>query len=868
MSKARGAVIEALVMRYALQTIIWGPAPRDLRGVLRFAKRLGFEGIEFFQHPDVLVQQFGSAAGLKDALAEEGLILAGLTLGSLEERAEFCEPAGLRPEYLYVDDNAPQISAILGRGYAVALHPYVYKVRNISKYFDEVLPKEPRLRVILDPAHLVVEGIDPLQWLEKVLDRLIAVHVKDWAPWFGRSFHRYGQGFTELGRGIVKLPEILDWLRQRKFSGWLVLEQNSKTGTPESSICQSVEWLLTHLNGHSPLRRSAASPAGGQPESELPPAIQPPAVQSLAAGHAAFFDTLLRSQEAPDVFPDVVVRAVAEWARCRFVSLWAHCPLQGYLTLVASHPIRHPIARLEVDRCLSGVALERKRITFLDRLTEDHGRRFRCPELIEQFGLHSAWCVPIVNQHNPNDVGMLLTLYPETALSAEAVELLPMLARYIGTAAERILTDRCVRATGAVQELFSTAKTRQAFFEHCLQIILREVDCEAVSIFMENAYSSNRLELAATTGIKWQVPPPQQFYERGHGRTGKVWDENFEYISIGPKFLTDDPPKSEEICETPRRSYLFGLIRTDSGRAIGVVRCRNKKPRRSSPQPPQPIAVGDPEEGESFSQYDATVLMAICEAMVPRLLLFEAEGRAFRSLLKLTHELKMPLIGVKSQLDFIEHEAYEHQLKFREDWIKESRDSLGLMGTLVENTEYSVRHRDPHTPPESFKSVLLLREIIAPVVDQMAYQLKRQRLPPRSIDRGGVTDIPRLWVQPKALSQVFFNLLNNAIKYRFRDPKAFHAEIVGEESAEHFLVRVRNFGPGVEEHEKNLIFEMGVRGAAASKYDVSGSGYGLSIAREIMRYHGGDLWLTNLTNPTEFTLAFPKSLAQRPPSPR
>jgi signal transduction histidine kinase len=222
-------------------------------------------------------------------------------------------------------------------------------------------------------------------------------------------------------------------------------------------------------------------------------------------------------------------------------------------------------------------------------------------------------------------------------------------------------------------------------------------------------------------------------------------------------------------------------------------------------------------------------------------------------------------VGVKSQLDFIEHEVSQHQIQFREDWIKESRESLNLMGLLVENTEYSVRHRDPRVPAEPFEPVLLLRDVVAPAVDQMVFQLKRQLLSRRSIETSNFLDIPRIWVQRKALSQVFFNLLNNAIKYRFKDPEAFQIRIADERSEGHYLIRFQNWGPGIDDREKDLIFETGYRGSAATKYDVSGSGYGLSISREIMRSHGGDLTLTRLASPTEFTLAFPKSLAQRPP---
>jgi signal transduction histidine kinase len=51
-------------------------------------------------------------------------------------------------------------------------------------------------------------------------------------------------------------------------------------------------------------------------------------------------------------------------------------------------------------------------------------------------------------------------------------------------------------------------------------------------------------------------------------------------------------------------------------------------------------------------------------------------------------------------------------------------------------------------------------------------------------------------------------------------------------------------GPGVNEDERERIFEKHYRGRAARRR-TTGSGLGLASARSIVRAHGGEIWLTS-----------------------
>ncbi len=101
------------------------------------------------------------------------------------------------------------------------------------------------------------------------------------------------------------------------------------------------------------------------------------------------------------------------------------------------------------------------------------------------------------------------------------------------------------------------------------------------------------------------------------------------------------------------------------------------------------------------------------------------------------------------------------------------------------------------------------------------------------------------------------NLLDNGAKYSFhpeeRDQLGRQAKPGSFEDEENIHVNIRadgnsavftfsSIGIEIKEEEREKVFERGFRGAEA-KERVDGTGYGLYIAREIVRLHGGDIEL-------------------------
>jgi two-component system sensor histidine kinase KdpD len=102
------------------------------------------------------------------------------------------------------------------------------------------------------------------------------------------------------------------------------------------------------------------------------------------------------------------------------------------------------------------------------------------------------------------------------------------------------------------------------------------------------------------------------------------------------------------------------------------------------------------------------------------------------------------------------------------------------------------------------------------------------------------SDLPLVPVDGVLLERVFFNLLDNAVKYT---PKGSPIEIEARQQGKDVLVETRDSGPGLGEGEMEQIFEKFYRGASHGK--TGGAGLGLPICRGIILAHGGRIWAEN-----------------------
>jgi signal transduction histidine kinase len=268
-----------------------------------------------------------------------------------------------------------------------------------------------------------------------------------------------------------------------------------------------------------------------------------------------------------------------------------------------------------------------------------------------------------------------------------------------------------------------------------------------------------------------------------------------------------------------------------------------------------------------FSDDDVAILDAIGEAAVPHLHVLLSEERRAKAMGRITHELKTPLVAIRSAAQMMRGEFERRRLAvdafFGYDYVEDVWSWCELMRRLVGNAEF-FRVGSGQLQVRAEKTYLMA-DVIAPAVRQVQVLLHERGFSSANIHYGRFEQIPRLWIDRNHFQQVMFNLLSNAVKYAFRDPAAFSIEIDGGRQRGNYVIWFRDWGTGIADGVEELIFEEGVRGPNAVATNVAGQGFGLWVVREVIEAHGGCIQVTRKTLPTEFTISLPEDLSRRGP---
>jgi len=107
----------------------------------------------------------------------------------------------------------------------------------------------------------------------------------------------------------------------------------------------------------------------------------------------------------------------------------------------------------------------------------------------------------------------------------------------------------------------------------------------------------------------------------------------------------------------------------------------------------------------------------------------------------------------------------------------------------------------------------------------------------------------------EALRRAIRNLLENAVKY---SPECRTVWVEGRVNHRQAAISVRDRGMGIEPREQRQIFQKFVRGAAAKKAGIKGTGIGLSMVRQVVDACGGEIRLESAAGAgSTFTILLP-----------
>jgi PAS domain S-box-containing protein len=204
-------------------------------------------------------------------------------------------------------------------------------------------------------------------------------------------------------------------------------------------------------------------------------------------------------------------------------------------------------------------------------------------------------------------------------------------------------------------------------------------------------------------------------------------------------------------------------------------------------------------------------------------------------LASLSHELRTPLTPVLAGVCRMERDERLPSDSRRQ--LQMMRRNLELEARLIDDLLDLTRIERGKLELRS--DVADLRQILEHALETTGQDLLRKRL--RLITEFSTRD-SRLWADTPRLTQVFCNLIHNAVKFTPEDGTIFlRMREDGEEGADGLVVEVEDTGLGIEPGSLEHIFDAFEQGAPGTARRFGGLGLGLAISKAIVELHGGGL---------------------------
>jgi len=220
-----------------------------------------------------------------------------------------------------------------------------------------------------------------------------------------------------------------------------------------------------------------------------------------------------------------------------------------------------------------------------------------------------------------------------------------------------------------------------------------------------------------------------------------------------------------------------------------------------------------------------------------------ARGTERAFLADLSHELRTPLTSIQGfSQAIVEGEVQGEGVGWAARTIqREARRLIRMVEGLLQ-----VARIESGTGPESRENVPL-GDIVRGAVAALEVQAREAEV----TIHPDVGELPPVLGDADRLSQLFINVLDNAVKH---SPKGASVDIGAAAQNGEVVVNVRDRGRGIPTGAETRVFERFYRGEGVGR---EGTGLGLAIAQAIAESHGGHIEASNLTDGAEFRVVLP-----------
>jgi len=200
-----------------------------------------------------------------------------------------------------------------------------------------------------------------------------------------------------------------------------------------------------------------------------------------------------------------------------------------------------------------------------------------------------------------------------------------------------------------------------------------------------------------------------------------------------------------------------------------------------------------------------------------------------------SHELRTPLSIIKGYIETLVDGHTTMEIEDRDKFLRTIQRHSDRLKAIIDDLLVLSR-LESATPGLKFAPVDLAAYFTALAEDYqrrpngVEHQLAVQAAP----------DLGNISADEEKLTQVFGNLIENALKYTAKGSRIeLGGRVTGDNEVECF---VRDNGPGIPPEDLPHIFERFYRVEKGRSRETGGTGLGLSIVKHIVQLHGGRVW--------------------------
>jgi signal transduction histidine kinase len=219
--------------------------------------------------------------------------------------------------------------------------------------------------------------------------------------------------------------------------------------------------------------------------------------------------------------------------------------------------------------------------------------------------------------------------------------------------------------------------------------------------------------------------------------------------------------------------------------------------------------------------------------------------------LRVTHDIKGHVAAILSCIDVIRSGIAGPLNETQKEFSNRAYERTELLSTFIKNLLNLTKKRLEH---DSEFEEFLLKDVINKVVVPVQILAKDKLI---DFNFSFDNSIQMITGNPFTIEELYSNLLLNSVKYT---PPRGSISLIVRAHKDDIITEISDSGIGIPKEELSKVFEEFYRASNVPKDIKSGSGLGLSIAKQIVESHKGKISASSEPGIwTKFTLILPKN---------